>query len=700
MSITSKSFLGTTGFTEFLTLLKSLTDTKQDSLTAGTGIIISDDNEISVDTELLAYSDLLEASLAYGVEKDLTQSSPTWTRIGSSELHQTCPVQNSMYGVTLTDDGEENVLLDNVGWADEYLNGDYGQVMMAIPEFYYKFEYDDEETPGEGTMRFWLSQYNIEGYTKHEKEYMGVYEATLDTTDGTSTSTAKLCSVKSTETQYRGGCNISSLDDYEEGITQLGTCRHYISLTSGRSYARNRGSSDEYKWNITTSDQRLLLAWLFISEYATFNSQLEYNSEKTSEGYNQGGLGTGCTNLTDMLLRTYRGCYLDETNYNTSGLTGAAYLTLPIGLTDYEESGTTSLTYTLPDSYSSTVQYTDDDGNAGFAEWEEGGRYYVGQLVGYNEVLYIKDNSPIYGSSTPPDEDTDNWIAKYSPYKGTYSDSTTYDVGDYVYYSNYVYKITAIDDDGYATSKSAATAYGGYICKWVGTITEEETLTPRGDTYISYLVEGDYVSIEDSLFIVGDGVVLENDGENNWTGTALDGSTSLSTSDLYENPTVYIGSTTTQEVTYIPRYHGIEHPFGHIYKAIDGVLILNDELYTSSDPQYFCDGSGMTADEIPEGYTDQGTLYSGYSYIKYPLVGSSSWCELGPSTGGGSSSTYLCDYIYNANSASNPTTVYSLRSGGYAYNGSRAGLLAFYANPVPSDAVENSGVRLSYIPWA
>lgn len=37
--------------------------------------------------------------------------------------------------------------------------------------------------------------------------------------------------------------------------------------------------------------------WLYVVEYANFNSQEAYNATLTDEGYRQGGLGNGITNM-------------------------------------------------------------------------------------------------------------------------------------------------------------------------------------------------------------------------------------------------------------------------------------------------------------------------------------------------------------------------------------------------------------------
>ena len=68
----------------------------------------------------------------------------------------------------------------------------------------------------------------------------------------------------------------------------------FQSLTSFRTLARARkaGSSE---WNLYTYDVHKTLFWFFTIEYATLNSQADFTTQLTPEGYHQGGLGAGVT---------------------------------------------------------------------------------------------------------------------------------------------------------------------------------------------------------------------------------------------------------------------------------------------------------------------------------------------------------------------------------------------------------------------
>lgn len=228
---------------------------------------------------LLPYA---EEACAYGVEFDTTVSSPTCKRIGNSDLHKSLPIQSRMRGCLLDDDGKVVEYLDPTDWTGNDRTGLRGQVMVEIPMHYRKCE-------TEGTKRrVLISELPIPGYDVVPKVYVSAYEATVQR------STSKLCSVANINEDYRGGNNNSSLDGQYNSF--LGRPATSISRTSFRSYARKRKSGST-EWNCYTYDVHKTLFWLFVVEYATLNSQASYNSEPTSEGYRQGGLGVGVTTL-------------------------------------------------------------------------------------------------------------------------------------------------------------------------------------------------------------------------------------------------------------------------------------------------------------------------------------------------------------------------------------------------------------------
>ena len=223
----------------------------------------------------------LEDKYWYGIEKDFSSSSPTCTRIGNMDLHRTLPVHSLMRGCLLADDGTVNKYLDPNDWTSEVRDGSQGQVMVELPKHYKKFEWDGN------ILRVKLSLLPLDGFHKVPKMYVSAYEAALNRR------TNKLCSVVNEATDYRGGDNSYSLDGTYK--SQLGMPATWINRENFRTYARKRGSTE---WNCYTYDCHVNIWWLYVVEYATINSQSDYNEELTAEGYRQGGLGEGLTNMS------------------------------------------------------------------------------------------------------------------------------------------------------------------------------------------------------------------------------------------------------------------------------------------------------------------------------------------------------------------------------------------------------------------
>lgn len=235
-----------------------------------------------------------EMSFMYGVEWDVTVSDAVMTRIGNPELHRTLPIHNMMRGCLLDDDGNVVEYLPRTSWVGQTLDGSKGQVMVEIPEHFRKFE-------EEGNIRRCkLSLYELPGYHRVPKMYISAYEATVQR------STNKLCSVKTTDADYRGGNNNSTWDGTYR--TLLGRPATAISRTNFRNYARRRKSSTT-EWNCQDYNAYKALFWLYYVEYANRNCQLAFNAEKDANGYAQGGLGDGITTVGGRAWGEYNDYY-------------------------------------------------------------------------------------------------------------------------------------------------------------------------------------------------------------------------------------------------------------------------------------------------------------------------------------------------------------------------------------------------------
>lgn len=222
----------------------------------------------------------------YGIEWDVTVSNPKPTRIGKMELHASLPVQSLMRRCVLRDNGtiayylhaNDSTKRDNS--AEAKLDGTDGQVMVEIPTCYVKFEADGNK------RRFLMSTHELPGFQRWERCFVSAYEATIQR------STSKLSSVVNATADYRGGNNDASKDD--KFTSQLGRPATNFNTTNARTYARNRGSAN---WNCNTYNVQKALFWFFAVEYCNFNSQDTFNASLDDNGYRQGGLGKGITDL-------------------------------------------------------------------------------------------------------------------------------------------------------------------------------------------------------------------------------------------------------------------------------------------------------------------------------------------------------------------------------------------------------------------
>lgn len=416
-----------------------------------------------------------EEECAYGVRFDTSVSSPTCTRILNMNLHRQCPIQNRMRGCLLDDDGKVVKYLDSSNWTGETRDGSKGQVMVEIPRHYRKFVTD-------GTKReVRLSEYPLPGYDEVPLCFVSAYEATVQR------STTKLASVVNTTADYRGGGNQTAYDGTD--MTMLGRPATSISRTNFRAYARKRKPATS-EWNCMTYDIQKTLYWLFVVEYATLNSQADFNAQPTSDGYRQGGLGAGVTTINDGKWATFN-------NKNPF---------IPCGHTDSLGNNTGTVDYTMPSAYDTT--------------------------------------------------------------------STTVSV---------------------------------------------------------------------------------------------------------------------------PRYHGVENPFGHIWQWTDGINVRISPDAPSGDglsPVFVCHDPARFSDTGYDGYHHVGNEARVSGYVREMIFGQEG--DIIPLAVGGGSTTYHCDYHYTNIPAA--TTLRGLLFGGYAYNGSYAGLVYALSSSAPSNTSATVGSRLCFIP--
>lgn len=211
-----------------------------------------------------------ENELWYGVKFDLANgSSPDGVRTGNMEMHKTLPIQSKMRGCTINNDDNTKRYLkadDWTKWEDgtpvvQDSKNTSPETFVELPEHYRLLV----ATP-DNTVEIRMSEYNLPGYTKVEKKYIGAYE----------------------------GITSETLPNLLRSISNT-KYKPKVSTTRNQFQAFARENSRTNNWNIYTYGAHRDLTWLFVVEYATLNSQKAFNASLTAEGYHQGGLGEGVT---------------------------------------------------------------------------------------------------------------------------------------------------------------------------------------------------------------------------------------------------------------------------------------------------------------------------------------------------------------------------------------------------------------------
>lgn len=241
--------------------------------------------------------------LSYGVEWDITVADPTCTRIGNPLFHKSLPIQSEYKGCVVKN-GKLQYYLNPNDWSKKsngepsHLDGTDGDVMIRIPRFYGK--------SGSNGNKRWVRISTVQidaSWTEIPEMFISAYRNTIYT-DG---DVIKVASVVSTDAKYRGGGRRPEYDQYlttDQFKTDLGKPVSNINRATMRTYAAAAGQEllcyEFHKW---------IFYWNYVIEYANFNSQKEFNSELTSDGYHQGGLGPGLTTWDWSIWNTYNKNY-------------------------------------------------------------------------------------------------------------------------------------------------------------------------------------------------------------------------------------------------------------------------------------------------------------------------------------------------------------------------------------------------------
>ena len=255
-----------------------------DSATLLTALMEVVQGGVSKKTTIEDVMNLYGETAAYGIKINI--STGVVTRVGNATLHRTLPIQNRMKGCLLSDAGAVNSYLPATDWTGADRTGASGQVMVEVPLHYFKCWVDG------GYGYIMISEYKLPGFKLIPKHYIGAYQAALDGT--------KLCSVANPT--LRGG----------DGTDWDGTYRSLLGMPRTNMYrydyknaARARNASATTEWNAWMYNSYVALTWLMCIEYGSLNMQLPVNASLDSNGYKQGGLGAGVSNLDGTAWGTY-----------------------------------------------------------------------------------------------------------------------------------------------------------------------------------------------------------------------------------------------------------------------------------------------------------------------------------------------------------------------------------------------------------
>ena len=244
----------------------------------------------------------------YGVkfEGDSTDG----TRVGNLELAKSLPLQSKMKGCTLTSDGTVKYL-NPTDWS-KYEDGtdrDYSlNTMVELPEYWC---YGANLTFGTGGDHIILvAENSTYGWYHFPKRYVSAYDATTETLSGNS--------------------NIASLSSHGD-VTYSPVINR--SAEDFRTSAKTYGND----WDMYTYFVHKQITWLFVTEYATRNSQESFFDGVDKDGYKIGGLGDGFTTLgsnkTDYSIgiTDTLGNNTGEVSYDSSQMTRYRGIENPFG---------------------------------------------------------------------------------------------------------------------------------------------------------------------------------------------------------------------------------------------------------------------------------------------------------------------------------------------------------------------------------
>jgi hypothetical protein len=236
---------------------------------------------------------------AYGVIIDDTISNADLTRIGNLDMGKEAvvnelAVQGTLSGGYLKRFRKGTALFYEDGTAS-VLDGSAGNVVTHHSGFYFLVE-DVSAT----VHKLWVSPYPVAGFT-FRSFTLGCYEAAVNNADIFGIATNAMWSVVNPSTIFRGGNNVATNDGLPNGFLQK--ARTSISRTNFYNYAQKHGA----ECGLIDYNAHSALWVLFVTKYATLNSQKSFSAVKDVNGYYAGGLGIGVSDIVNANWTSWNG---------------------------------------------------------------------------------------------------------------------------------------------------------------------------------------------------------------------------------------------------------------------------------------------------------------------------------------------------------------------------------------------------------
>lgn len=260
---------------------------------------------------------------AYGIE--WTKDDNDIIRIGNAKFHRELPIQNRLKGCVYNEK-KISYFLNPTGWAKPLenglippLDGSDGDVGVRVPEFYICVK--DTGTK----YQLWISDFNIDGTFTRVHPFIISHTKTMTRTREDGKEEVFSACIKPDDTRYLGGNKSSSVN----AIKLQGRPRTGINYDKANEFCANRG---DWVTMIDYLEYCAIQALCYI-EYASFDNQAVLNTNLTSDGFKQGGLGAGVTNLNwdrwtfirDIVVinkdKDYNAVYLLKKGVNHSDVT-------------------------------------------------------------------------------------------------------------------------------------------------------------------------------------------------------------------------------------------------------------------------------------------------------------------------------------------------------------------------------------------